>query len=117
MSNINATPTTMLRGNETLKNRFQILPNYDSCLQPSGPSQNAPQIISKPKRPKYGGRGMAIRELAESLSADAMNKTILNFSNACIERHFKSLREENEKKLKETNEKIWGKCIHSDRSS
>ncbi|XP_060858310.1 uncharacterized protein LOC132935713 [Metopolophium dirhodum] len=118
MSNINEKFTTKLRGNETLKNRCQIRPSYDSGLQASGYSQNAvPNIKSEPKRQKYGGRGMAIQELAESMSSNTTRITNLDFSNACIENHFKSLREENEKKLKETNEKIWGKFIHSDRSS
>ncbi|XP_060874932.1 uncharacterized protein LOC132948478 [Metopolophium dirhodum] len=122
MSNIN-TKSTKLRNNETSKVRTQNRRNPDSGLQvdsiASGSLQiSKPTIISEPRRPKYGGRGIAIQQLAESMSSkDSMKNSNMNFSNSSIEQHFKRLKEENLKKLNEENEKIWGKCIHSNKNT
>lgn len=124
MSNKNPkSSTTKLRNNETSKLRTQNRPNPDSSLQvdsiASGSLQiSKPTIISEPLRPKYGGRGIAIQQLAESLSSnDRMKNSNMDFSNSSIEQHFKRLKEENLKKLNEENEKIWGKCIHSNKNT
>ncbi|KAL4107617.1 hypothetical protein QTP88_017941 [Uroleucon formosanum] len=123
MSNINTKSSiTKLRNNETSKVRT-YRPNPDSGLQvdsvASGSLQiSKPTIISESSRPKYGGRGIAIQQLAESMSSkDSMKNSDMNFSNSSIERHFNRLKEENLKKLNEENENIWGKFIHSNKST
>uniref|UniRef100_A0A2S2NIG6 Uncharacterized protein n=1 Tax=Schizaphis graminum TaxID=13262 RepID=A0A2S2NIG6_SCHGA len=115
--------TTKLRSNEMSKCHSQYRPNYDSGLQndsvASGclPISNS-KIISEPRRNKCGGRGMAIQQLSESMSSKSMIKNInLDFSNSNIERHFKNLKEENLKKIKEENENMWGKFIHSTKNT
>ncbi|XP_022160449.1 uncharacterized protein LOC111026636 isoform X2 [Myzus persicae] len=124
MSNIKTnSTTTKLRSNEASKCRSQNRPNSDFDLQvdsvASGSSQiSKPAIISEPRRQKYGGRGMAIQQLGESISVNnSMKNSNLNFSNASIERHFNRLKEENAKKLNEENEKIWGTLIHSNKNT
>ncbi|XP_015373030.1 PREDICTED: uncharacterized protein LOC107168215 [Diuraphis noxia] len=124
MSNIKTKPfTTKLRSNESLKCHSQNRTNSDSGLEvdsvASGSLQiSKPSITSEPSRHKYGGRGMAIQQLAESLSSkDRMKNSNLCFSNSSIEQHFKNLKAENVKKLNEENEKIWGKLIHSNKNT
>ncbi|NP_001280472.1 uncharacterized protein LOC100572660 [Acyrthosiphon pisum] len=128
MSNINTkSSTTKLRNNETSRVRTHNRPNPDSGLQVDSIASGSlrisnPTIISEPRRPKYGGRGIAIRQLAESIASkdsirDSAKNSNLNFSNSSIEQHFNRLKEENLKKLNEENEKIWGKFIHSNKNT
>ncbi|CAI6362202.1 unnamed protein product [Macrosiphum euphorbiae] len=124
MSNMNTkSSTTKLRNNETSRVRTQNRPNPDSGLQVDSIASGSlriskPTIISEPRRPKYGGRGLAIKQLAESMSSkDSMNNSNSSYSNSSIEQHFKHLKEENLKKLNEENEKTWGKFIHSNKNT
>ncbi|KAL5236276.1 hypothetical protein ACI65C_003686 [Semiaphis heraclei] len=124
MSNIKTkSSTTKLRSNESLKCRSQNRPNSNSGSQVDSVALDSlriskPSRTTEPSRHKYGGRGMAIQQLAESLSSkDRMKNSNLNFSNSSIERHFKNLKEENLKKLNEENENIWGKLINSNKDT
>ncbi|KAL4153241.1 hypothetical protein QTP88_001074 [Uroleucon formosanum] len=83
MANINSKSTTKLRGNEPLKNHCQNRPNYDSGFQASGYFQNAfyPKQIPETKRQNYGGRGLAIQELAESMSSNAIKNSNSVYNN------------------------------------
>ncbi|XP_060843864.1 uncharacterized protein LOC132923892 [Rhopalosiphum padi] len=123
-SNINKNAhTTKLRGNEISIYHSQHRPNNDSgrkndsVASGCSPISNS-KIISEPQRNKCGGRGMAIQQLSESMSSKcSIKNSNSDFSNSNIERYFKSLQEENLRKLKEENEKIWGKCIQSYKST
>ncbi|XP_025195268.1 uncharacterized protein LOC112594603 [Melanaphis sacchari] len=124
MSNANTNShTTKLSGNEMPKHLSQNQSNPDSNLQVDSVAsdcfRNSKLKVSfEPHRNKCGGRGMAIQQLSESMSSkSSIKNSNLDFSNSNIERYFKNLREENLKKHKEENEKIWGKCMHSNKST
>ncbi|XP_022173991.1 uncharacterized protein LOC111036305 isoform X2 [Myzus persicae] len=122
MSNTNSS-VTKLRGNETSKNHGQNQPNSDRSLQADYVASGSlhysnPEINTLAHQHKYRGRGMAIQRLAESMASKGrMKNSNLDYSNSNIERHFNSLRDENAKKLMESNEKDWGKFIYSNRNT
>jgi len=111
---------TKLRGTEVSKH-IQYRPNTafdnwytDSVANDSSFSEQE-KVISYSKQPICGGRGTAIQQLSESMTCfnNRLKNPNSNYSNLSIEQHFKSLREENVKKVKDENEKLWGKMLNS----
>ncbi|XP_025404947.1 uncharacterized protein LOC112679377 [Sipha flava] len=131
--NNNKFMTTKLKGTEMLARHSQHKPlqssshndfvasgSHTSDLQEQSTvwSNSIPKLIPETKQVIYGGRGLAISKLVETMSktpGEPMDKW--NYSNSAIESHFKKLREESAKKIKEDNEKIWGNWMHTKKKS